>query len=161
MLDRDTGAGFNHDPNLDRSHQPPRIEGGAPTVDELKTDLRTRCEGVPFTTWVRFFPDLQIPLGQSMESPQLPAGIPHGSHEFNGNGNKLAVRHTVGHDVVEIVLVRNGTIFEKLVHHNSDDPDSQKRYPDEFLGEANDKQYQWAHEIAVSKLDWLNKRASD
>lgn len=161
MLDKDKGARFDHDPNLGRFHQLPRIEGGAPTIDELKADLRTKCEGVPFTAWLRFFPDLQIPLGQTMESSQLPAGIPFGSHEFDGKGNSLAVRHTIGHDVVETFLVRNGKILEKLVHYGSDGPDSEKRYPDEVLGEASDEQYQWAHGIAVSKLDWLNKKAAE
>lgn len=137
----------------------PCIEGGAPTIDEIKGDLQRRCAEVPFVTWTRFFPEFQLPIGSHMESPLLPSGILHGSHEVDGEGRPLAVRHTVGHDAVETFLARNGKIMEKLVHYASDGCDSEKRYPDEVLGETSEERYQSAYGIVTDKLDRLKKKA--
>lgn len=139
--------------------QSPYIEGGAPTIDEIKADLQVRCAGIPFTAWCRFFPDFQIPIGSHMESPLLPLGIPYGSHEVDGDGRPLSTRQVVGHDEVETFLERNGKIMEKLVHYASDGYDSRKRYPDEVLGETSDERYRWAYGIAINKLYKLQRDA--
>lgn len=136
-------------------------EGRTPTLEEIKSDLQARCAGIPFAAWHRFFPSLQIPIGSHMESPLLPSGVRFGSHEVDGNGIPLPVRHTVGHDSVETFLARNGQILEKLVHYSSDGPDSETRLPDEVLGETSEKRYSWAYPIVVGKLDRLKEKVNE
>lgn len=142
----------------DRTQHP---EGERPDINELKAELQARSAEIPFATWSRFFPDLQIPIGSHMESPLLPARIPFGSHQVDGDGKPLAIRHTVGNDAVETYLGRNGRLMEKLVHYTSDGHDSEKRYLDEVLGETSDERYQWGHRIAIDKLRWLKDKGSE
>ena len=139
----------------------PEGEPTALLIDEMRTDLRERCAKIPVYTWRRFFPDFQIPLLESTESPLLPSGLPYGSHEVDGrSGKKLDVPHTVGHGMVEIFLARNGRILEKLVHYASDGYDSEKRDPDEVLGETSDEHYQELYRLAIDKLEWLKRNAA-
>lgn len=119
-------------------------ESRAPQLEEIKSDLQRRSAEIPFAAWHRFFPGLQIPIG---------------SHEADGRGRPLEVRHTVGHDAVETFLARNGRILEKLVHYSSDGPDCETCLPDEVLGETSEDRYHWVYPIAVYKLEILKQRA--
>lgn len=136
-------------------------KGSDPTVEEMRADLKARCARIPIYTWRRFFPDFQIPMTMHTGSPLLPSGVPYGSHEVDGYGKKLEVPNVVGNDVVETFIARNGRILEKLVHYKRDGYDSEKRDPDEVLGEVSDEEYQREYKIAVDKLEWFEKMASE
>lgn len=131
-----------------------------PSVEEIKTDLRDRCARIPFHTWRRIFPNLQLPVSQTLYSNLLPSDS---SYTHKGKGNQLETPHVIGNDVVTTFLSRNGRIIENLVHYKSDDLTSERLYPDEILGETSDETYQNVYPIAIQKLDWLvqqTKKAS-
>lgn len=100
----------------------PKIEGREPTLDEMRTDLATRCAEIPFFVWNNYYPSLQIVISDVTESPLLPDD----SHQREGR------RFTVGHDAVQPFLSRNGRLLEKLVHFDSDDPDPKKDFQMNF-----------------------------
>lgn len=133
-------------------------ENRVPTLAEIKADLSVRCAKIPLVAWQRFSPDLQIPIGTYMTSTLLPEAV---SHTADGKGRPLVVPHTIGHDEVQTFLDREGRVMEKLVHYSSDGYDSDRRSPDEVLGETSEDRYRWAYGVAVNKLSWLERRAAE
>lgn len=123
-------------------------------VEVLRADLRERFGEMPIYKWRKISPDLTLQVGyQEMESPLLPAGIPYGSHEFDGYGNNLDAPHVVGNDLIEHFFARNGRLFTRLVHYARDGYDSDKAEPDEVLGEITDEGiYREAYVQAIEEL---------
>lgn len=74
--------GLNHGPTQLQSSQ---IEGSEMTVEQIKADLRMRCEQIPFALWIRYgelTKKSSLELNGYFDSSLLPA---EGSHDFMAN----------------------------------------------------------------------------
>jgi hypothetical protein len=107
------------------------------TIEQIKSDLKSRCSQIPDDVWERFNPDS---LSTYLDSPLLQDG-------------------PWGHQVIETVLAKDGRIIEKLVYYASDGYDSEKTDPDKDLGETSDERYQEIYQISTAILDSLKQKA--
>ena|SRR3989338_316716 len=136
----------------------PTNEGGIPTIEQIKGDLQRRCGEISQTTWDRFFPDRQMPLGQYTSSPMLPDHLSHHFALRAGIVVELPIPKTVGYDEVHTVLTPQGRIMEILVDYKEDDG-PEKNTPDIVLGETSEERYRNLYGEAMKKLDWLQRSA--
>ena len=121
-----------------------KVESGEASFDEIKEDLQRRCAEIPIQTWFERFPGMQAQIEEDNESLLLPLSYTHRDRVGE-------MRTTMGPDMVETFLSRNGRLIQKLVHHQDDGWDGKLAFPDEFLGEAEERIYRRAY----SKADWI------
>jgi len=110
-------------------------------AQQIRADLRARCEEIPDHVWLRNYPDSRMPLGSHLNSTVSPIEL-------------------YGYKEIETDLTKEGRIIETLVHYVTDGYDSEKQASDKVLGEASDVRYHEMYQIVITKLDLLKKEAT-
>ena len=107
---------------------------------EVQAEIKSSCEEIPLRTWHKIGYELKIASLEASDLLPLESSDLINGRRVPGNGDEL-----------EIVLVRNGRLIEKLVHY-VDDTEG-KNF--EILGEGTPESYNTWHQQIMAQLKHL------